>query len=59
VSATQRTDEAFDRLIAAVIAVLINQVCQMAVALRPRFSPSSMISRYGSQALAEVDALEG
>ena len=30
----------------------------MAVTLRARFSPSSMVSRYGSQALAEGDALE-
>jgi hypothetical protein len=33
--------------------------CQIAMALRPRLSPSSTMSRYGSQALAEGSGLGG
>ena len=33
--------------------------CQMAMALRPRLNPSSIVSQYGSQALAEGCGLGG
>ena len=45
-------DESLDALIARREAVAIHQVLPDRLALRPRESPSSISSRYGSQALA-------
>jgi len=45
------THEALHALVATGEAVLETRSCQMAMALRPRLSPTSMASRYGSQAL--------
>ena len=59
VSAAQFTHEAVDRLIAAAIAVLINQILPNRHGVTAAVKPNSMVSRYGSQALAVAVGLEG